>query len=468
MAVRKSRPSGRLFRCQSRQPDPRVPLRAGGRSRFGRSLLLIGLALCSACGGGPEPASLRFWALGQEGEAVRALLPEFERLHPGVRVELQQIPWSAAHEKLLTAVVGGTLPDVFQLGDTWLAEFVALNALMPLDGAAGALPPRSDFFPGLLAAGEFDGVQVALPWYVDTRVLFYRRDILARAGFADPPATWAEWERALGNIRALADQRQYPLYLPLREWQVPVILAAQLGDTPLRDGDRYGNFRSNGFRRAFGLYLEWFRRGYAPVTATAGGGDFYRDFGRGRFAMVITGPWNIGEFERRLPTAVQPLWDTAPLPAPEPGRCEGASVCRGVSLAGGGSLVMSRSARQPALASALIGFLLEPSQQAEFFRLTGDLPTRRSTWERPPLADAAHVAAFRKQLERIVAMPQIPEWERIADKIGHHAEKAIRGEVTLDQALEAMDRDVDRILEKRRWLLDHGRIRSSSGKVGAP
>jgi multiple sugar transport system substrate-binding protein len=49
--------------------------------------------------------------MGQEGEQVRALLPEFERRHPGIRVRVQQIPWSAAHEKLLTAYAGDAMPD---------------------------------------------------------------------------------------------------------------------------------------------------------------------------------------------------------------------------------------------------------------------------------------------------------------------------------------------------------------------
>ena len=58
--------------------------------------------------------------MGQEGEQVRALLPEFERRHPEIRVRVQQIPWSVAHEKLLTAYAGDAMPDLLQLGNTCL------------------------------------------------------------------------------------------------------------------------------------------------------------------------------------------------------------------------------------------------------------------------------------------------------------------------------------------------------------
>ena len=73
--------------------------------------------------------------MGREGELVAELLPEFERTHPGIRVLAQQLPWTAAHEKLLTAFAGDATPDVCQLGNTWIPEFAALKALEPLDAS---------------------------------------------------------------------------------------------------------------------------------------------------------------------------------------------------------------------------------------------------------------------------------------------------------------------------------------------
>jgi multiple sugar transport system substrate-binding protein len=77
-------------------------------------------ALNTGCGGAGHDVSvtLTFWALGREGEVVQSLLPAFERANPGVRVAVQQIPFTAAHEKILTAFVGGSTPDLTQLGNT--------------------------------------------------------------------------------------------------------------------------------------------------------------------------------------------------------------------------------------------------------------------------------------------------------------------------------------------------------------
>ncbi|CAL1241533.1 extracellular solute-binding protein [Candidatus Methylocalor cossyra] len=404
--------------------------------------------LVSACSGTPEPTTVQFWAMGREGEAVAALLPEFERRHPGLRVQVQQIPWSAAHEKLLTAYAGGTLPDLFQVGNTWLPEFWALRAIDSLEARfspVGVLP-REDFFPGILATNEIDGQLYGLPWYVDTRLLFYRKDLLARAGFAEPPRSWREWCAAMAAIRALPNGEHYPLLLPMNEWQVPMILGLQLGAAPLRDGDRYGNFRSPAFGKAFAFYLELFRQGFAPAVAEAQIANLYQEFARGYVAMVITGPWNLGEFERRLPADLKAQWATAPLPGPD-------AEYPGLSLAAGASLALARDSRHKAEAWKLMEFLAEPRWQVELYRRTGDLPARRSAWRSPELVAEPRVRAFAAQLERVVPVPRIPEWERIAAKLAQYAEKAVRGELDAAAALAGLDAEVDRILEKRRWLL---------------
>ena len=113
------------------------------------SIIFIAVWLAGCDSAADRPVVVEFWAMGQEGEQVQALLPEFERRYPGIRVRAQQIPWSAAHEKLLTAYAGDAMPDLLQLGNTWIPEFVALRAIEPLDQRLddGAVTALADFFP---------------------------------------------------------------------------------------------------------------------------------------------------------------------------------------------------------------------------------------------------------------------------------------------------------------------------------
>ena len=390
---------------------------------------------------------VRLWALGREGEVVQQLVGEFERRHAGVHVRVQQIPWSAAHEKLLTAYVGGAMPDVFQAGNTWLPELVALGALEPLDErlARSASVARGDYFPGILDTNVIDGVTWGLPWYVDTRVLFYRTDLLAEAGYPEPPRTWTAWTDAMTRVKERGGAERYAILLPLREWQPPVILALQRGGSLLRDGDRYGNFESGPVRAAFDFYVDLFRRGLAPRAGDTAVTNVYQDFARGYFSLYVSGPWNIGEFVHRLPDLAG-RWTTAPLPAPD-------DRYPGVSLAGGASLAIARGSGRKEAAWQLVEFLSEPAQQAAFYRLTGDLPARRTAWVDEGLASQPHAQAFWIQLQSVHSTPKIPEWERIAGKISQYSEAAVRGDMTLDRALAALDRDVDNVLEKRRWLM---------------
>ena len=422
---------------------------SGRRGIAALLLITIVAAIVGACS--PREAGvtvIRFWAMGREGEVVTALLPEFERTHPGIRVDVQQLPWTAAHEKLLTAFAGDSTPDVCQLGNTWIPEFAALGALQPLDASLGASSvDRRDFFSGIWETNIVGDHVYGVPWYVDTRLLFYRRDLLEQAGIPAPPISWPEWMIALEALKAHAERGHYAILLPMNEFEPLLALALQQDDPLLRDGDRYGNFTSPGFRRALALYVAMFDRGYAPPVTASEFSNVWTEFGRGTFAFYISGPWNIGELERRLPPSARETWSTAPLPGP---------AGPGASIAGGSSLVVFRSSRVKDAAWQLIEYLARPDVQVRFHALTGDLPPRRSAWNDRALATDRYARAFRDQLERVKPAPKVPEWERIADEMRVVAERAARREWTIDEAVRELDARADRILEKRRWMLARG------------
>ncbi len=394
-------------------------------------------------------ATLRFWAMGREGEVVQELVHEFEALHPDIRVSVQQIPWSAAHEKLLTAYVGRSMPDLAQLGNTWVPEFTALDALAPLDRWVAATPAvdPADQFPGIWDTNVIEGKLYGVPWYVDTRCIFYRKDLLQEAGFNRFPTTWSAWRTAMQKVTENGGDGKYAILLPLNEWSQPVSLGLETGSALLKDHDTRGDFGGPEFRRAFDFYVDIFAEGWSPPVSNNEIANLYQEFARGTFAMYISGPWNLGEFRRRLPTELQDSWGTAPLPGIT-------DTQPGTSLAGGSSLVVFRNSPHQEEARLLMEFLLQPAQQVRFYELTGDLPSSRAAWEDPHLADDTHAHAFRTQLEFTRATPKIPEWEQIANRVWVAVEEAVRGSRTNGEALRDLDEDVDRMLTKRRWLLE--------------
>ena len=408
---------------------------------------LLCLLLLAGCARPPEGITLRFWAMGREAEVVGELVREFEAENPGIRVEVQNIPWTAAHEKLLTAYAADGLPDLCQLGNTWIPEFATLQALTPLQpfvDASGEVAPQ-DYFPGIWTTNVVDGQLVGIPWYVDTRLLFYRKDLLRDAGYDHPPRDWAEWEQMNAALKQRMGPDRYPVLMPLNEFEPQLSLALQQDDPLLRENDTRGNFRSPGFRRALGFYANMYAQGWAPKMSETQISNVWDEFFRGFTVFYLSGPWNIREFNKRQPPSLQGEWGTAPLPGPHG---------PGAGIAGGTSLVIFKSSKHKQAAWKLVEFLSRPAMQQRLHAIIGDLPPRRSAWRSSQLADDPLAAAFGDQLERVKPTPQVLEWERIAQEMRLVTEQVVRGGLVQDAAVERLDARVDDILAKRRWIVE--------------
>ncbi len=412
-------------------------------------VLILLLVISSACtweSRQDDILEIKFWAMGREGEIVPELLKEFEHDNPGVHVLVQQVPWTAAHEKLLTAFVGDALPDVGQMGNTWISEFASLDALAGMNEMANvsSIIEEQDYFPGIWATNRIGDVLCGLPWYVDTRLLFYRQDILRAAGVGRPPSDWAEWMQAATAVKQYVGNNKFALFVPVNDFEMQVSLALQQGVPLLREGDRYGNFSSPELVAALDFYLDFFRKGLAPASSESAISNVWDEFARGYFTFYLTGPWNIGEFRRRLPADLQDDWMTAILPGPSG---------PGASTAGGSSLVVFEHSKHKDAAFRLVEFLSRPDIQQQFYELSGNLPPRRSSWRGDRLELDPYVVAFRDQLERVVPAPKVPEWERIVQELRMVTERAVHEKWTAAETARELDTRIDRILQKRRWML---------------
>src|SRR5262249_49434280 len=146
------------------------------------ALLLAALALVlgarsgdgtakAAAGGDVE--TLTVWAMGTEGEKLGQLAQQFTKAHPDIKVRVTPIAWDVAQDKLLTSIAGDQTPDVAQMGTTWMAEFADAGALDEVPDDIGS----SKFFKSAWGTNVVDGKAYGVPWYVETRLLYYRTDI---------------------------------------------------------------------------------------------------------------------------------------------------------------------------------------------------------------------------------------------------------------------------------------------------
>jgi len=425
--------------------------------RLTRRAAIAGAAALGACARDDGPNVIRFWAMGNEAAQAPALMQAFEAANPGIRVRVQALPWTAAHERLLTAYAGDALPDVSQIGNTWVSEMTAIGALEPAPVSENAL--LEDNFPGVLDTNRIGDRYYALPWYVDTRLLFYRTDLLARAGYPTMPRDWATWKRAMHEVKRVAGEGNYAVLAPLNEFEQLLTLGLQQDEPLLRDEGGRGNFSSAGFIGALEFYKSWFDEGLAPIASNTQISNVWTEFTRGFFSFYISGPWSVGDFRQRLAPEMQDKWATGEMPGPNG---------PGASAPGGSSLAVFRGARNPEAAWALVRYLLDPQTQIAFNGLTGNLPARVSAWQAPAVSGDPNIATFGRQLQRAKPVPKVPEWERIVTEMQIVAERMVRGQYTPREAGAEIDRRAYALLETPRSVIDRRPVVGALPTSSAP
>lgn len=396
----------------------------------------------SGCVGPTAPDPLRFWAMSYEGDYSPMLMPAFTSA-TGIPVDVQSLPATAAHEKLLTAQAGGAMPDVVMLYNGWVQEFATIAAIAPIPSPV----LTADMVPGVLSTTRVGGRDFAVPWSVAPQVQFYRRDILAAAGYDGPAEDWDGW---LAMGRAIKRRRPEDfVFMLLLNWPDTLItMLSQTGATMLRERDTRGNFQTAEARAAFAYYAQIFAEGLAPRVLSTEVQDPVAAFAQGYFAVWPSGPTTLLDLHRRSAEIPADRWRTARLAGPQgPGTVSVLST----------SLCVSASTPRPAEAWALVRHLSSPTSELRYQRLIGNLPARLSAWSSPHLR-APLLAPFKEQMRFPAAAPKVIEWERIKLEIQFAAERVVRGVQTIPQALAALDTRVDQLLAKRRALVQAGTI----------
>lgn len=425
-------------------PCPDGPFRQPALIALDRRTMLGGAAALTlaGCARARDRGALRFWATGYEGDYSPHLMVPFTAA-TGIDVETQSVPSTAAHEKFLTAFAGGVLPDVFMLPSGWVGEFAMIGAVAPVPSPALV----ADTLPAARAIAQVGGRDFAVPWAIAPQVQFYRRDLLAAARYDAPPTDWADW-RAMG--RELKQRRPDEfVFLALLNWPDTLFsMLYQAGATLLRDRNTRGNFRTAEAREAFAYYKSLFDEGLAPKVLSTEVQDPYAAFAQGRFAVWPSWPTLLLDLHRRAAELPRERWGVARLAGPNG---------PGPATMVANSLCVASTCARPAKAWALVRHLSSAASELRFQSLIGNLPARASAWTSPQMADPV-LAPFAEQMRQPAIAPPVVEWERVQNEVQLVAERMVRAGLSIDEALAAIDTRIDRILAKRRALVEAGRI----------
>lgn len=402
---------------------------------------LLSLSLLAACGNGDEESAseessdtLSVWMMGDGNETVQPIFDAYTE-ETGIEVDLQSIPWSAAHDRLLTAVASGEGPDVVQMGSTYMAEFTDAGALLDISDyieSSDALSPEN-FFEGNVATTMFDDNYYGVPWYTETRALYYRTDLLEEVGYPEGPSNWEELYDAAVKLSERGDN-MYGFDINLKEQTFGPMFAKQNGSEIINEaGEPVLNEPE--FVEAI-EYLHSFVEAGATTNQDLGI-ELSQSFGgEGIVPMFISGPWSISMIEDQT-TDIEGKWDIRTLP-------EG--PVSNVSNTGGANLAVWSSSDHPDEAMDLIEHMVSVDSLMTYYDTTSSLPALVEAWEEEPFQDEK-IAVFGEQLENSEHMPLIEGWDRMSQAYLSSFEQIMVGGADIQETLDNLNEEVKTIIE---------------------
>ncbi|MFI1222471.1 MULTISPECIES: sugar ABC transporter substrate-binding protein [unclassified Streptomyces] len=399
--------------------------------------LAVTLSACGSSGGdvaADEKQTLTVWAMGAEGEKLADVAEVYEKANPNITVKVTPIGWDVAHQKLVSAAAAGTLPDVAQMGGSYLGEFAELGVLEPVDTKAF---DKKDFFPAGWEQGEVDGTAYGVPWYVDTRVLYYRTDLAQKAGVTKAPTDWkglkdlaTAYQEKAGTKWGLSIQ---PSGLDTVQNFYSFLYSAG-GEIVDEKGEAV--IDSPQAVKALEEYGSYFDKGLSNKSVQPGY-DVVKDFGNGRVPMFFGGPWHVTLLNEGQPQ-LKGKWAIASVPAD----------ASSTSMAGGSSLVVSKDSEHKAAATEFIEYLTDTKGQADWYERTKDLPANTSAWESGTLADDADLQIFKKQMDTAKSSPSLANWTEITDKVDQAIAKVTQGKASAEDALKTAQSEIEGLVKQ--------------------
>jgi multiple sugar transport system substrate-binding protein len=205
------RPPGlKVFRRLANKLSSLKPMKTTSKLRPILSLAVTTATTLLGASSVQAKVDLQFWDMIWGGpeyiDAGKALVAQFNQEHPDISVTYRSIPWANWYQTFLTAIGSGTAPDLSTGAGYQAVQLYDQNAILPIDDVIGEWKAKGkldDFFPNTIDVLKYDNHYVALPWAIDIRVWYYRKDLLEKANL-QPPTSWEEFK---ARAKALTDSK---------------------------------------------------------------------------------------------------------------------------------------------------------------------------------------------------------------------------------------------------------------------
>lgn len=381
--------------------------------------------------------TLNIWIMPNSSEpqiTFEKILEDFKKENPDVELVVTVIDWGAAWSKITTAATSGTGPDICQLGTTWVGAITSMGALVDLTDWVKNDLGIEKFVPNVLATSGIGGRFTSVPWIIDARALFYRKDIFDKLGINPQEMdSWEGFEKVLKKIYdayVVSDQqgnlyfgkeakelenkqgyfRVYPIGVPGKnDWNViynfdPWVWSAG-GDWLTADNKPFKSVKEilDGIKFYTNIAKKYTTKSCLELNSS----QVETWFANGKFAIIPSGAWTVrnltlppekGGFSN-LP--VSSKFAVAHYPKGPAGR---------YTFLGGSNLSIFKSCKNPEVAWKLIKYLVSKKQQIEYAKNSGFLPATLDSYNDPYFDKNPHLKIFKETVKYGRVHPCIPLW----------------------------------------------------------
>jgi multiple sugar transport system substrate-binding protein len=407
------------------------------RTLFVLAILTLPLSCSCSNQGGSGKVSLTFWQFWTDPEVkpvLRNLVERFEEQNPGVKVEITDLTWGSGHEKIAVAFGSNSAPDVLELGSDWVPEFAHQEVLYDMTAEVDSVKTFYRMWKPAVIGDKCYG----FPWILDTRVLFYNKALMRKAGINAPgcPLTWSDLSGAVQKIHnpenkiygfganSAERHRLYKKFLPFFWGNNGLILSPPGKECWINSKEG---------RQALEFYVELTKYGLIDTQLRLD-----QAFMEQRLGFVISGGWLLQQIRKDKPDL-----DFGVCLIPRPGMETGIHA----SFAGAEFLVINKKTKHPREAMRFIGFLSDLDNSLELCKAIGTpSPAHALAPLDPYYSEDPYLRIFQEQLSYSMTPPAVPQWVYIEEEIERAVEKAMYGKETPKKALDEAKQRIERLL----------------------
>lgn len=366
--------------------------------------------------------TVEFWVMPNSLEPIKdieALLKDFEAQNPGIKVKITSVDWGAAWTKITTAATSGDVPDMVQIGSTWVGSISSMNSLLDMKDRIAELGGKNIFVPAAWISSGMEGSKqvTAIPWFMDARAMYYRTDVLREAN-VDPKEldNWDSFAKALQKIKdakvSIDGLDVSPLGISGKnDWNVIHNLAPWIweagGDFVAADRKR-AVINSNETLKGISYYIDLVRNGYVPIEyLELNTAQVSSNFNNGSCAIYFDGPYEVKALTTppgqggAAGSLASRNFAMAPYPKGPKGR---------YTFVGGSNIGIFKMAKHPNEAFKVIQYLTSKQAQVNYAKVTGFLPARRDAFDDPFFSADPNRRIFKDAVMYGKTYPCIPAW----------------------------------------------------------